>query len=612
MLIASLCLGATILQAQTPFFTEEFPGGLPEDWNAIEVVGDGTPNANWMWTNTGASGPLANQIDPLNSESASNGWMIFDSDANCSGAQDAWLVAPQFDFSDKEIVVLQFETFYWSFNDRPTIEVSTDSMNWESIEVFPEVIANDYGGEGREDNPQTVSIDLTDFVAGEPTVWIAFRFLADESTLNGGDDSFIGCGYAWQIDDVELFDVDNRPNNDLRIIPFYAVAPNYATPAAQVEEISFFAALINEGIQDQTGVTLNVEVVNQIDGETYTAEAPIGNFPSNTVIGDILFGNFTPPAEPNTLFSATYTLSGDAEDENPVDNTRSFQFLVTDTTFSKAPTGTFATGPADDNSYAWGNCYYVPNDGQFARYVTFVINNVAELIDRNVSILLYEWEGDLNRDFIANPDEYGGAPIAFNSYTITGDEIGATTVPVSVDEVGVPLEGDKYYFIVVQYDTDDNTPMQLVASDEIDYEATFFSTDSLGSTRYAGMLDVGNTGDFSVVGFGFDVVPIMRLHIGDSPDLTTSAINVLSPENVVEIFPNPARKQITTAIDLVNPQDITVQIFSLTGQLLFLQEYDNFKTGNLDFQTAALPAGTYFMKIQAEEGIRTKRFVVQK
>jgi len=611
-LIAFLMLGTTVLQSQTPFFTEEFAGGIPDDWNAIEVVGDGTPSANWVWTDMGAAGPLANAIAPLESESASNGWMIFDSDLNCSGAQDAWLVAPQLDLSNREQVFLEFQNYYWSFNDRPTIEVSTDSMTWESIEVFPGVVANEYGGDGEDDNPQTVVLNLTDLVAGEPTVWIAFRFLADETTLNEGDEDFIGCGYAWQVDDVKLYNTNPLPQNDLRINTVFAIAPNFSTPASQVEEFGFFADLQNIGLEDQSNATLSVEIVNQVSGETvYTVEESIDEFPSETAIQDRVFGGFTPPAEADEFYRGTYTLSSDVEDSNPMDNTRSFEFLISDTTFSKTLDAFIATSPLDDNSYSWGNCYYVPNGGQFARYATFGVNNPEELAGRNVSILLYQWEGDANDDLTANPDEYGGAPIAFNAYTFTGEETGAITVPVSVEEEGVLLEGGNYYIIVAQYDTNDETPMSFFANDRIDYLGTFLRTDSLDAPRYAGMLDVGNTGDFSAVGFGFDIVPIMRLHIGDSPDLTTSAVTVLSPENVVEVFPNPATELINANIELVNRQDITVQVLSVTGQLLFQQEYDGFQNGNLNFEVKSLPTGTYFMKVLAEEGIRTERFVVQ-
>jgi hypothetical protein len=55
----------------------------------------------------------------------------------------------------------------------------------------------------------------------------------------------------------------------------------------------------------------------------------------------------------------------------------------------------------------------------------FAIANPDELIGKPVTVLLYEWDGDTNGDFEANPEEYGDSPIAFNSYEITGSEVGA-------------------------------------------------------------------------------------------------------------------------------------------------------------------------------------------
>ena len=86
---------ALSLSAQPPFWLEEFDGGLPADWTALEVSGDMTPSANWTWTDFGPSGSFA--IAEIASTSMANGWMIFDSDLNCSGDQNAWLISPKLD-----------------------------------------------------------------------------------------------------------------------------------------------------------------------------------------------------------------------------------------------------------------------------------------------------------------------------------------------------------------------------------------------------------------------------------------------------------------------------------------------------------------------------------
>ncbi|MEL6942550.1 MAG: hypothetical protein AAFO82_07770, partial [Bacteroidota bacterium] len=254
-------LSAVSINAQNTFFTETFNGGIPNNWSVVTPQGNGAASADWTWTNFGPMGDFS--IGALLSTSVSNGWMIFDSDLNCSGqTQESWLIAPRQDASNLSTVFLNFETFYASFNDRPTLEVSIDSMNWESIEIFPNVGANDFGGGSDEVNPQIVNIDLSDIVAGQSSFWFAFRFLSSSATQNGGDG--IGCAYSWQLDDVALTDGDSRAADDLSISnTFFVVAPNSLTPASQIQPLNFLAAAVNEGSQDQTNVTVGIRIENE-------------------------------------------------------------------------------------------------------------------------------------------------------------------------------------------------------------------------------------------------------------------------------------------------------------------------------------------------------------
>ncbi|MEM9991808.1 MAG: T9SS type A sorting domain-containing protein, partial [Bacteroidota bacterium] len=176
------------------------------------------------------------------------------------------------------------------------------------------------------------------------------------------------------------------------------------------------------------------------------------------------------------------------------------------------------------------------------------------------------------------------------------------------------LEDDTYYIVVVQFDApDQDTNLFLVGSDALDYGAmSFASAQSDGPTQYGSMLDVGNSGDFSIVGFGFDLVPIMQLHIGESADLINSAIEFLSADNKVSIAPNPATQTARLDIGLVNTQEVDVQVFNTMGQRVFAQQLGKLQQGNLELQVSDLPAGTYLVRINAEEGVRTLKLSVTK
>ncbi|MEM6696952.1 MAG: T9SS type A sorting domain-containing protein, partial [Bacteroidota bacterium] len=504
-----------------------------------------------------------------------------------------------------------FQTFYATFDDRPTIEVSADSMNWTSIEVFPGVEANDFGGGSVDVNPQTINIDLSDIVAGESTFWFAFRFLSDDSTINGGGAP--GCAYAWQVDDVALTDGDSRPANDLSIdSDFYAVAPNSLTPFSQVQPLSFLAATINEGSQEQTNVNVNISIENE-GGDVVFSESQEVDFLGIDSSQVIAFEDQFTPENEGDNFIGTYSVNFDNQDFNPVDNQQDFNFSVTDTIFSKwfiNPDRTVA--PADDNSYAYGNCFYVPNgDGFYGRYVTFAVANVDELVGRDVTILTYRWEGDDNGDFFANPSEFGGAPIAFNTYTFDGTEgTDFITVPMSEDEIGIPFEDDTYYFTVIQYNSDGDETMFLFASEEFDYEPMLIQSLDTNRPQYAAVLDVGNTGEYSLVGFGLDLVPVVDISMSANPDLVSTQ-PTLSKENQITAYPNPSDEFVTLEFDLVNPQNVELRFMDINGRLLFTQQYDNLQRNQLTLALEQFAAGTYFVYVQAEEGVRTLKISVQ-
>ncbi len=599
-----------LLNAQTPFWTEDFSNPTASGWNAIEVQGDGTASANWIYTSTGPSGPYP--TNPLASTTANNGWYMFDSDLNCSGAnQEAWLVSPRLDASNRNNVFLAFETYYLSFNDRPTVEVSVDSMTWVSYEVFPGIEANEFGVGDGSINPQNISIDISDVAAGESSFWIAFRFLSDSSTDNGAN--LTGCAYAWQIDDITLSGADPRPASDMRIsTEFFAIAPNAVTPASQVVPFGFLADIENIGSAAQPNASLNITITDlDTNEEVYSDNTSYGEIGIDSLAENQLFPNVFSPSNALTAYEGRYTLSPGNTDERPSDNSVSFTFATSDTTFAKTINANRIITPADDNSFAYGNCYYIENgENIFARSVTFAVFNAEELIGQSASILLYEWQGDLNDDGQANPDEYGGIPVAFNTYEFDGSESNnPITVPVSIDSPdGVALNDDTHYFVVAQFDApDEATNMFLLGSDERNYNAMWFaSVLGGGPVQYASMLDVGNTGDFSYVGFGWDLVPVMQLHVSE----IVPTVQILSDANELKVAPNPTQEYARLDITLENAQEASVEVFDMMGKRVFTQKLGKIQEHSLDLDVRNFAAGSYLVVIRAEEGTRTTKLMV--
>lgn len=620
--IALFCLSLTAfgLQAQD-FFMETFAstgGAVPAGWMNVAVSGDGTATEAWLFGTDGPSGPFATA--PLASTTAADGWATFDSDLNCSYTnQDAWLISPAIDASDKDAVWLLFETFYRSFNDRPQIRVGTDLndlSSWATFEVFPGITANSFGGSLDGDptqNPQTIQLDLSSAAAGVNGVHIAFQFLSDASTANGGN--LTGCGYSWQVDDMILTETDPRPANEMRVNAFAAVMPNALTPASQVEPIGFIADIANAGSATQATVTLNMTITNNAGTEVYNDNVVYTNIVSDSTAENVFFPTeFTPPAVED-IYTATYSLSYDGDDMDaiPGNNSRQFVFAVTDTLFAKEIGATRGVAPADDDSYTYGNVYTI-NSGTtlageplHARTISFGVTNADELAGRFVTVLLLEWPEDTDGSFTAQQDEYTIA--GFNSYAFTGDE-GDGLITVLANEDGpVALTEGYNYIAAILYSTEDDQAMFLQGSEDYDYQAMTFYTDSLDRIRYSAALDVSNEGELSMTGFGQDIVPVVRLSVGNDMVVNTSEVEL--PTGAVTVFPNPANTYVNLDFDLEEQTSGQLVVFNTKGQVVINRKLDNVMSERIQLETAGLPSGTYLIRVDTELGVSNRMITVQ-
>ncbi len=610
--VCFVAFGASQSFGQDVFFSEDFDGAFPADWTSVVRLGNGQPSEAWFHTTVGATGPFSQTTPALQSTTADNGWMIFDSDLNCNEGvgQDAWLISPAIDASDKEIVFIRFQTFYRRFLDRGNLRVGTDLNNldsWATIDVFPGLANNAYGGGDATVNPTLKFFNISEWAAGESAFYFAFQFL---STTAVSTSNLIGCAYSWQVDDVELTDQDLTIQNDMRVNSnFFAIAPNAVTPASQVEPFGFIADIQNVGGATQESSTLTLAIENADEEVIFTSTLNYGSIAPDSLAENVFFPDeFTPPAVPDEIYFGTYTLAIDgADDEVPDNNFREFSFVVSDSVFSKELGQGLGGRRASGNlSYSWGNIYYVPNgEGLAANSISFALANADRLPGRSLVTYLYKWNGDTNGDDQINPAEYGQAPVAFNSYEVQGDENGLITVPVDIDGNQIALEDGAHYIAVIQFATEVNDTMFLLSTDRFNYSAMAFYSDSLDRPRYGSAIDSGNSGTYDYV---FTVVPVVRLNIGPLVSVQEQPL----PAGAVSVFPNPADEQFVLSLNLDSPSSkVEISIMDISGKVLSLGRYQNLYREQLTIPTAKLPSGTYTVKVRTDKGVTTKRLVVQ-
>jgi Secretion system C-terminal sorting domain len=624
LLISVLLLSAMKGNTQI-FWSEDFTtptASLPAGW----IVFDNNAGGGlWEVTNQGPTGPFP--TDPCGETGTDNHWIMFDSDADCSGDQDAWIQSPPIDCTNKEIVWLAFDQCYRNFYCETYIRITTDDTtplnDWEEIQINFTTL-NQFG-------PPEILLDITAYAALQPTVYIAFEFrnVAGQSPNPATD----GCAYNWQVDNIALYDQNPIAQFDLAVSNnFYAIAPNALWPASQIEPFGFLTDVANNGQSDQSHVKVQVDIIHAATNNMVHTDlldfSDIG-FPTiaaGTIIENQLFSGdgFTPPAEEAT-YIGQYQIFSDTTDALPLDNVASFDFTITNHTFAKEDTASISISPTtglwpagDPYSWAFGNHYYVPNgDGWKADKVSFALGNPGNVAGKQVTALLYKWD-NIN---IGSPTSIAPAdrtPIGYSEYLITGFEGNGNFITVELldnqtNEPGVILEDDTHYLLMLSYAaTDQSTIVAIAGSERKDYGAQIYRSEQLGLPRYAGILMIGEleTGTWSTVGFGRDIVPAVRMHIVETE---VSVLPVLPTDDIITLFPNPVKNQLYIHIELAEQAgEVAVVLMDSRGKTIQQQLFTQIQTQDLQFGLEDWPSGIYFLQVQTNRGQRSLPFVLQK
>lgn len=638
----------TGLGAQTVYWGDQpgqgdFDGGL-NGWvsNTVSTTGIDT---TWEWVANGmiSGGVLSGQNVTINSPTASNGAMVFNGD-KFSNAADGIpdppypqyveeLVSPTIDLSAVPAgtaLAIEFSQVYYWFqaadgnNFFSSYSISTDDgMTWSDPRDCntgaPAAFAN--SGVNPLNNTESVRIPVALDVAGSSTVRIKF--------------TFAGNYYYWALDDIKITE---RPGQDDMAVAegWYATSSNKMIPVSQLEEMVFMTDVENFGGNTAENVVLNMSVIDDSGTEVYSVDENYGTLIADSLDENRVFGAFTPTALGD--YTATYEVSADSMDENPVNNTLSFTWEVTEEVFAKETGPSSVIQPADSNwevdiprSWTYGNHFYVVNGSDIkANFAEFVINNADDAEDIPVYIKLYKWDAPVDV-WATDPDasDYTCAAdartlVGRGTHIITGDEDDDEFVSVELlDELsleqGVTLEDNTHYILMIELidsgSGDDANVVELGASREVDYAPTNFAYQQAGMPRFGSMIGLNGSGSvddaiYNSIGFGQDIVPVLRLIIGE-PIIDNSSVEILE-DATVTIFPSPADKDMTVDIELAQAYDnASVSIIDASGKMLSTQQFTSLQSERISYNTTNWTNGTYFLRVATKEGVKTKNFVVQ-
>lgn len=604
-------------------YEEDFNGGI-NDWVATVESCSGASTEGvelWRWKgNNLVEGPCIGGGFAPDFPTQCNGFMAFESDladsggAGCGGPAVGTgpcpsphvgvLTSPQIDLSTSAAAgySVRFKQLTLTFFSQYFLSWSYDGgVTWDSTALNTDIAVNEFNAP--EDD--IVSVPLPGSIDASNVI-VRFRFEADY--------------YFWAIDEVQI--IAQEANNLQVNSNFYAIPPNLLTPVSQVEPFPLLADIENVGSEAQDMVNLNFTMVDTNFQVVYTADLPYGTVPANTLVENIPFDDQYTPTEVGE-YLGIYDISGSLGDVDSSNNIQVFSMAVTEEQFSKEIGATRAIAPAQAewdegelHSWAYGNYFYVPNgDGFFMKDVSFALGDPANEAGRSFLLTLYEWTGDTNND--GNMDSGERVSEAFAFYVVTGQEAPGEVITIPFPGEGedpVALKDDTEYVLMLEYFASNSTDdLTLAGADDRDYGAQIFASQLSGESRYAGMLGINGdltTETYSSLGFGRDIVPVVRMGITGTP---TNTEDLASLDNEFAVFPNPAKDLVNLQLALQEQADnAVVRLIDLAGRTLLQRDYQNVQKEFLSFNVSELPGGTYFIQVTTADGTGTKKFVVSK
>jgi len=599
-------------------YYEDFNGGF-NGWTTtgLSCFGTGAENAVWEWVDEGGL-----QSDCLgvgfNTQSPTrcNGVLLFHSEFNdnlgecsegsfgtgpCPAPQVAQLTSPPIDLTGSDAVSysLRFHQLTAQFQSDYMITWSTDGgVSWDTSLINTEL--------------ETFDVTLADPVVSVPlpgtgnadSVMVRFTYFSNY--------------YWWAIDDVQIV---AQEGNNLRVnSDFFAIPPNAQFPLSQAEPIPFLADIENVGALTQPNTTLNVSIFNQDGTQVYSEDLEYGNVPGNTLVENVPFGPTFVPQDTGT-YTGFYQIRSDSMDFDTTNNVQAFVFRATQNLFAKEGGATTPIVPAAGNwdagevhSWAYGNHFYVPNgEGQFIQTIQFALGDPAADAGQSIALSVYEWPDDANNDGIADRSEI--TQVGFDIYTITVNETAGAIneVPFPSLDDPIALKDEMGYLVMLEYYASDESTVSFAASENFDYNASVFLSQVQGMPRYAGVLGVEgdlSTANFSTVGFGRDIVPTVRMTVGDMP-VTSAREPAQNLNDQFFVFPNPTVQQLNVRLALAQQaEEARVEIFDMSGRLQWYRTWTQVRTEQLPVDVAGLPAGTYTVRIVTNEGVGSQRFMI--
>ncbi|NJN77821.1 MAG: T9SS type A sorting domain-containing protein [Saprospiraceae bacterium] len=381
---------------------------------------------------------------------------------------------------------------------------------------------------------------------------------------------------------------------------------HYSTPQSQIVDLDGMDITVyNNSNHNETNVVATV-VITDPNGAVTTLTENVANIAANTDSTISFTTSYTPAAL--GTYSAVFSVTADSATFNNETITQDFE--ITDYTWANDNgdnIGSIIPSGFDQTfRYDIGNTFFVGASNAVVTHMSFGLEEPDSLDGETFDIILYDM--DANLDGTLDGTDYADfTTVAFGSYTVDAATMPANdTVVVELTPLlgnNIELNANGTYLITVQYDAlnslaGNTSPPNYIHASPTNYE--FINTMVYTSQLFTG-------------GWGGNWNAILRLHL-DGFIISSATEDVAVLDNAkINVFPNPTTEFLTVDLELDNISEaVEVKITDVNGRVLATQNFSNVQNDKFTFDVSDYAAGNYFIRVQTEEGFKTKHFSVVK
>ncbi|MBP6334025.1 MAG: T9SS type A sorting domain-containing protein [Bacteroidia bacterium] len=546
--------GANQRSSQIPFYSEVFAGGIPPTWQNIDSSGSGV---RWTWTTIGTYFDYpGNDSLSTSGTSASNGYLMFDSDSASGTAQGEYgvLITDAIDCSLHPTVRVAFNEFFAKYDgltpiypNTARVYVSNDGTNWTLIHASDAVL----GPNDETPNPQAVSINVSSIAGGQATVYFKFSFTGDYS-------------YWWFVDDLELSEVGAIDAGIFGILdPFNGCTLSNAEPIV--------IGIENEGADS----LMSIPVSYSINGGV-----PVYEIIADTLApGDSLAYVFTTPADlsmPGVYNIVSYT-------SYPGDGVSSNDTLAISTTSFQPNAVIYNMGFELTDDLSGYSIVDGDGDGE--------VVDISGLDFRSGSSCLRFPEplGSVADNWlITNCFDLSSGITYYMEFWYKVFDVVPPAVPYTLE-------------VFIGNSTDINT-MTVLVSPPVPIDTAYHNVGSSFTVPSSGSYYIA----FSAYGTGVT----NPLRIDDFRVDFAVGVNTPILEEQIRIYPNPSQGNIYIENLSAEHGSATITVTNPLGQVIFTQESRSLIKETIDLSNYT--EGFYTVQIRTESGVVNKKILVSK